>query len=244
MDIKRKPRGEKVYRGAYNYFKGETLYAEEEFEVYKDRKELGMSFFAQLHARVATGELLSIYLDYTVTKDYIPQKLLVEKMIGKEMVTEVFDFDPRKNTMDYIFISTTGKEHINMQVPPKFGITTPTTSTSLIFTKYKKEDSTSRNYYQVLSSGNQWTFENQPFQQSIVTERVALAAESVNIEGQSVQAIPYRIWDANQLSEEEDPNNVDFISVQMSRHASIPYMVKSTDGTRIQIKYLNDLDKD
>ncbi len=75
MEIKRKPRGDKVYRGAYNYYKGDKLYAEEEFEVYKDRKELGMSFFARLHARVATGELLNIYVDFTLTKDYLPQKL-------------------------------------------------------------------------------------------------------------------------------------------------------------------------
>ncbi|MCR9203927.1 MAG: hypothetical protein NXH75_05090, partial [Halobacteriovoraceae bacterium] len=77
METRRRPRGEKVYRGAYNYLKGDTLYAQEEFEVYKDRKELGMTFFAELHSRVATGELLTVFVDYVITKEYVPQKLVI-----------------------------------------------------------------------------------------------------------------------------------------------------------------------
>ncbi|MAF77388.1 MAG: hypothetical protein CME63_17185 [Halobacteriovoraceae bacterium] len=244
MDIKRKPRGDKIYRGAYSYFKGDKLYAEEEFEVYKDRKELGMSFFATLHARVATGELLNIYLDYSLTKDYTPQKLLIEKDIGQESVTEIFDFNPRKNGVDYIFINKAGQEHFQITVPPKFGITTPTTSTSMLFLKYKKEDTTAKNHYQVLSSSNQWVFEKEPYMQNIVAERAALSAENFSIDGQSVAATPYRIWDASDIEDINDAAHVNHVSVQLSKYASIPYQVKSQDGTRIQIKYLNDLDKD
>lgn len=244
MEIKRKPRGDKVYRGAYNYYKGEKLYAEEEFEVYKDRKELGMSFFAQLHARVATGELLNIYVDLLLTKDYIPQKLLIEKDIGQESVTEIFDYDPRKNSLDYIFMNKLGKEHLQITVPSKFGITTPTASTSMIFLKSKKEDTTAKNYFQVLSSTNQWSYEKEPFMQMIVAERAALAAENISIDGQSVSATPYKLWDAAEVNEDGDFTGLDFISTQLSKYATIPYQVKSLDGTRIQIKYLNDLDKD
>ncbi len=243
MDIKRKPRGDKVYRGAYNYYKGEKLYAEEEFEVYKDRKELGMSYFARLHARVATGELLNIYVDYMLTKDYIPQKLLIEKDIGQESVTELFDFNPRKNGLDYIFINKSGQEHLHLTVPTKFGITTPTASTSMLFLKSKKEDTTSKNYFQVLSSSNQWIFEKEPYLQTIVAERTALSAENLTIEGQSVTATPYRLWDAAEL-DDGDTTGADHIVAQLSKYGTIPYSVRSTDGTRIQIKYLNDLDKD
>ncbi len=244
MEIKRKPRGDKVYRGAYNYYKGDKLYAEEEFEVYKDRKELGMSFFARLHARVATGEFLNIYVDYMLSKDYIPQKLLIEKDIGQESVTELFDFNPRKNGLDYIFINKSGQKHINLTVPTKFGITTPTASTSMIFIKSKKEDTTSKNYFQVLSSSNQWEYIDDPYLQTIVAERAALSAENITIEGQSVTATPYRLWDASELGEDSDTTGLDYIVTQVSKYATIPYQVRSTDGTRIQIKYLNDLDKD
>ncbi len=244
MEIRRKPRGEKVYRGAYKYFKGETLYAEEEFEVYKDRKELGMSFFAESHSRVATGELLTVYVDYMINKDYIPQKLTIERKLGELMVKELFDYNHRTNTVDYFFISQKGQEHQQIQVPPKFSIATPTTSTSMLFLKTKKEDTTSRNYFPVLASTNQWTYETLPFQQTLVIERTALASENINIEGHSVAATPYKIYDIQDLDQADDADNVPFVTAQISKHATIPYVVRSDDGIRIQIKYLNDLDKD
>lgn len=244
MEIRRRPRGEKVYRGAYNYFKGETLYAQEEFEVYKDRKELGMTFFAELHSRVATGELLTVYLDYVITKEYIPQKLTIERTLGNLIVKELYDFNPRKNFVDYIFLSKKGQEHAKINVPPKFSIMTPTACTSMLYLKTKKEDTTSRNYFPVLCSTNLWTYENEPFQQTIAAERTALASENINIDGHSVAATPYKIFDAQDLEAADDADQVPFATTQISKHATIPYTVISQDGIRIQIKYLNDLDKD
>ena len=244
MEIRRKPRGDKVYRGAYNYFKGETLYAEEEFEVYKDRKELGMSFFGQIHSRVATGEPLNVYMDFTLNKDYIPQKLTIERTLGDNKVCEMYDFNSRTNTLDYLFITKDGQDHLQLQVPPKFSISTPCASSSMLFLKTKKEDTTSKNYYATVSSSNQWKCEGSPIQQTIVSERAALASESLNLDGQSVQATPYKIYDAVDLENEEDFDEVPFITVQISKHSTIPYLVRSQDGIRIQVKYLNDLDKD
>ncbi len=245
MELRRKPRGDKVYRGAYKYFKGETLYAEEEFEVYKDRKELGMTFFAEIHSRVATGELLTVYLDFTLTKDYIPQKLLIERVLGEIAIQEIYDFNPRTNTLDYLFISKEGQEHLQIQVPPKFSISTPTTCTSMLFLKTKKEDTTTKNFYPVISSKNQWKCDGPPYQQTLVAERAALAAENVNIDGQSVQATPYKIFDQEDVDNEEDiEGELPAVTAQISKHSTIPYLVRSQDGIRIQIKYLNDLDKD
>ena len=244
MEIRRKPRGDKVYRGAYNYYKGETLYCEEEFEVYKDRKELGMSFFAEQVSRVATGELLTTYVDYTLTKDYVPQKLMVERKLGELIVREMYDFNPRNNMVDYIFINKKGQEHVQVQVPPKFTITTPAACTSMLYLKTKKEDTTSKNYFSILSSTNQWTFEKEPFQQTIAAERTALASENINIDGHSVSATPYKIYDVTDLDKTDDHDLVPHLTTQISKHATIPYVIKSDDGIRIQIKYLNDLDKD
>lgn len=245
MEVRRKPRGDKVYRGAYNYYKGETLYCEEEFEVFKDRKELGMTFFAEQVSRVATGELLTVYIDYTLTKDYIPQKLMVERKLGELIVREMYDFNARNNMVDYIFMNKKGQEHTQVQVPPKFTITTPTACTSMLFLKTKKEDTTSRNYFSVLSSTNQWTYEKEPFQQTIAVERTALASESINIDGHSVNATPYKIYDVTDLDKSsDDQDQVPFLTTQISKHATIPYIIRSDDGIRIQIKYLNDLDKD
>ncbi|CAM9906760.1 unnamed protein product [Chrysoparadoxa australica] len=245
MEIKRRPRGEKVYRGAYNYYKGDSLYAEEEFEVYKDRKELGMTFFAELHSRVATGELLTVYVDYVVTKEYIPQKLVIERTLGNLIIKEFYDFNPRQSCVDYIFLSKEGQKHARISVPPKFAIMTPTASTSMLFIKTKKEDTTTRNFYPVLTSTNLWKYETEPVQQTIAIERTALASENVSIDGHSVSATPYKIFDAKDLEAADDADNVPFTTTQISKYATIPYVVKSqADAVRIQIKYLNDLDKD
>jgi hypothetical protein len=244
MEIRRRPRGDKVYRGAYNYYKGETLYAEEEFEVYKDRKELGMSFFAEIHSRVSTGELLVIYVDFALTKDYVPQKLMVERSLGELVVKEIYDFNPRTNVIDYIFMSKKGQEHKQLQVPPKFSITTPSASTSMLFLKTKKEDTTAKNFYPILSSTNQWSFETTPFQQTVAAERTALASENINIDGHSVAATPYKVFDVIDLDKAQEQDGVPFATTHISKHATIPYIIRSQDGLRIQIKYLNDLDKD
>lgn len=244
MDLRRRVKGEKVYRGAYKYLKGETVYCEEEFEVYKDRKELNLSFFAELHSRVATGELLTTYVDFQISKDYVPIKVLVEKTLGKEVVKEIYDFNKRTNVIDYLFISKKGEQHCQITTNPKFGIQTPAACTSMLFLRSKKEDTTAKNYFNIITSFNHWKFENEPSQQTIVLERAGSSQESMLIEGQSVQAIQYKMYNAEELSEAENQNLVEISKSYVSKHATIPYLVKSDDGIKIQIKYLNDLDKD
>ena len=244
MELKRKPRGDKVYRGAYRYLKGETVYCEEEFEVYKDRKELGMSFFAELHSRVSTGELLTIYVDYQISKDFIPQKVLIEKSLGKDLVSEVYDYDKKKGVLDYLFLTKDDRNHCQISTSPKFSITTPCACTSMLCLKTKKEDTTSKNFYQLISSRNNWTYEDEPYTNSMALERLGLGTESLLIEGQSVQATVYRMFSGEDLEKTPDQNLLPFLKVHLSKHATIPYQITSQSGEKIQIKYLNDLDKD
>jgi len=244
MELKRKPKGEKVYRGAYNYFKGDTLYAEEEFEVYKDKKELSMSFFSSMFSRVATGELLNIYVDFQVSKDFIPQKVLIERTMGNEIVREMYDFDKRNNVIDYFFITKDGQEHCQIQSGPKFHITTPTTVTSMLFSKSKKEDTSGKNFFSLIASHNKWKFEEAPSAKTIIFQKVSINNENILIEGQQVQALQYRMLEDNQNLDEEKMEKLPNIKVFLSKHVSIPYIVKDDQGTRIQIKFLNDLDKE
>lgn len=244
MELKRKPKGEKVYRGAYNYYKGDTIYAEEEFEVYKDKKELSMSFFSSMFSRVATGELLNIYTDFQVSKDFIPQKVLIERTMGNEIVREIYDFDKRNNIIDYIFINKDGEEHCRINSGPKFHITTPTTASSMLFSKSKKEDTSGKNFFTLITSHNKWTYEAPPAQKTIIWQKVSLTTENLLIEGATVQATQYRIIEEAQNMDEEKLEKLPNIKVYQSRHATIPYMIKDDHGTRIQIKFLNDLDKE
>ncbi len=244
MELQRKPRGSKVYTGFYNYLQGGTVYCEEEFEVYKDRQELSLSFFANQHISVATGELLNIYLDYTVTKDFIPQKVLIRKSLGKESVAEIYEFNAQENILDYIFLEKENKVHKQIPTPPQFTITTPCTCTSMLHLKSKKEDTTAKNYYQIISSTNYWTFENAPITQTLIMERIGLGSENINIGGSSISATTYKIFGEEQVIKGQGDSPLSFLKVYLSKYSTIPYLIESQDQTRIQIKYLNNHDKD
>jgi hypothetical protein len=65
-----------------------------------------------------------------------------------------------------------------------------------------------------------------------------LTAEKMSIDGQSVQAVQYKLYDdtTDFKTAKEPPHVKIFLSV----HGGIPYLVRTDDGTKIQIKYLND----
>ena len=90
----------KIFRGAYNYYQGESVYCEEAFEVYRDRKENQIYFLSQIHSRVNTGELLSVTVRYVINKDYIPVFVTVARNLGKESCQEVYDFDHKTGEVE------------------------------------------------------------------------------------------------------------------------------------------------
>ena len=63
--------------------------------------------------------------------------------------------------------------------------------------------------------------------------------EKINIDGQNVQASQFKIYDeATDFKNIKDPQH---IKMYLSQHGAIPYIIRTDDGTKIQIKYLNDL---
>jgi len=242
MELRRKPRGEKICRGAYNYFKRDTLYAEEEFEFYKDRKELTSSLFAYLYARVPTGELLTTYVDYVISKDYMPQNLYIERTLGKNVIQENYAYSSKDSTITYNYKGPKKQEQVVITAPSKFSFTTPTTSTSMTFLRSKKEDTVGKNYYSLVGSDNNWSFEGEPYAKVVVMERVGIGQETLMIDGKNLQSTPYKLYDGEDLSDEKEAFQVPHLQVHLSKVATVPYLIKSDDGTKIQIKYLTDFD--
>ena len=242
MDIRRKPKGEKICRGAYNYTKRDHRYAEEEFVVYKDRKELSMSMFAYLYARIPTGELLTTYVDYIVNKDYSPQNLYMERTLGKSVIQENYAFNPLENKLTYHYSGPQGIKTAVVTTPSKFTLTTPTTSTSFTFLRTKKEDTLGKNYYTVMGTDNYWKYEHEPYTKVVAMERTGIGSASISIEGKSLQSIPYKLYDGEDLQKGDNSINAPYLNVYLSKIVTIPYIVDSNDGTKIQIRYLNDLD--
>jgi hypothetical protein len=230
---------EKFYRGAFNYIKNDSLYSEESFEVYKDRKDGAFYFLSQIYSRVATGELLIIEVRYHVNKDYVPVYVQIKRALGEETVREVFSYDLRKGLMTYLFISDDEEVKKEFNAPPKFHITTPTVASSNLYLRSKKFDSTAKNYYSFYCSTNQWEYENPPFMKNVSVQKISSSAENITIEGQNLQAIEYRIYEDTQNKEDSPQDS--YIKVHLSHHVTIPYLVKGDDGTKVQIKFLKNL---
>jgi hypothetical protein len=122
---------------------------------------------------------------------------------------------------------------------PKFHITTPTAASSMLYLRSKKFDANGKNSFNFLISTNQWEFIETPSFKNVILERASLTTEKINIEGQNVQSTQFRIYDEKtDFKNLKDPPH---IKVFLSQHGGIPYVIKSDDGTKIQIKYLNDL---
>lgn len=218
------------------------MYAEEEFEIYRDHKEFTITFMAILYARIPTGELLTTYVDYVVGKDFMPHNLYIERILGNSMIQENYSYDIKDNQLHYHYSGPQGKDHVQLSAPSKFSLTTPTTSTSFTFLKSKKEDPLSKNYYTILGAENNWSFEKGPDSKIVVMERTGSGAESINIDGKTLQSVPYRLFDSEDLLDENESANAPSLTVNMSSIITVPYQIKSNDGTKIQIKYLSDLE--
>ncbi len=231
---------DKIFRGAFNYYRNESIYAEEIFDVFRDKKDQSYHYISEAVVRVTTGEVLNIHVEYIVNKEYIPTYVLIEKLMGKEVTKETFEYNSRNNHLVYKFISSKHEEHTSEIVTaPKYHIATPTAASSMLFMRSKKFDASGKNSFNILVGFNQWEFKENPRFKSIILERANLTTEKISIDGQSVQATQYRMYDeGTDFKNVKDPQHV---KIFLSQHAGIPYMLRTEDGTKIQIKYLNDL---
>jgi hypothetical protein len=231
---------DKIFRGAFNYYRNENSYAEEVFDVYRDKKDLSYHYVSEAVVKVTTGEILNLHVEYIVNKDYIPLFVAVEKVMGKESTREVYEYNSRKNQLTYTFTNSKGDSHTDeITTAPKYHITTPTAASSMLFLRSKKFDASGKNAFNILVAYNQWDYKEVPKFKNILLERASLTAEKMNIDGQNVQATQYKMYDENtDFKATKDPQH---IKIFLSQHGAVPYMIRTDDGTKIQIKYLNDL---
>lgn len=235
---------DKIYRGAFNYFRNENIYAEEQFDVYRDKKEQSLHFISEAVVKVTTGEILNLKVEYIINKEYIPLFVMIEKTMGKESSMETFEYNSRRNHLAYRFTNSKNDEKTDeIATAPKYHIATPTAASSMLFMRSKKFDASGKNSFNILVGQNQWDFKETPKFKNVILERASLTTEKMQIDGQSVQATQYKMYDeGTDFKNIKDPQH---IKVFLSQHGAIPYLIRTDDGTKIQIKYLNDLaDKD
>lgn len=231
---------DKIYRGAFNYYRNENSYAEELFDVFRDKKDQSYHYISEAVVKVTTGEILKLHVEYIVNKEYIPQFVAVEKLMGKESTREVYEYNSRRNLLTYRFNNSKGHEQVDeIMTAPKYHITTPTAASSMLFLRSKKFDASGKNAFNLLVACNQWDYKEIPKFKNVLLERANLTTEKMNIDGQNVHATQYKMYDEmTDFKASKDPQH---IKIFLSQHGAIPYLIRTDDGTKIQIKYLNDM---
>jgi hypothetical protein len=244
----------KIYRGAFDYFRGMDLYAEETFEVFKSNREQFFRTEARIIGRVSTGETLSINVHYETSLKWVPNYISINKVLGNQNSTEIFIFDPKNNKLLYNFKGVESEGTAEISVGTKFSISTPAASTCLMFIKSKKMNTTSKNIYQVVVSNNEWKYTKPPHQQGMSFERVSSNKEQLRIGGANLAAYKYKFCEEN-LNADSNTRSIEkppFLEVLLSKHIAIPYEIKTPlhEGedpktqTRILVKYLNEIEED
>ncbi len=238
-----KQEGEKILRGAYTYSRNKNIYSEEQFELYREKKTLSYCFYSEMLSRVATGELLTIRVKYRFNNDYIPLLVDISRSLGGQDVSEKYTFDPKLTLINYTFTNEDGQETASISTNPKFYITSPSTASSMLSLRSKKVDASGKNFYTFLTSKNMWEYKEEPSFKSIVMQRHAATTENLKLDDKNLQATRYKLSEGVN-DDDEGGASTDSLKIWISQHMTVPYLIEATDGTRIQIKYLNNLERD
>ena len=240
----------KIYEGSYEFYRHANIYSEEFFEIYRDNKNLTYNFIAQLHGRLSTGELLNIRLDYVITKEFIPVKVQIQRKLRKQIINEYFVYDSNKSTIHYRFSKGKAKKDFQIVTPPRFHIATSFACTSMLFIRSKKFDNNVTNTYDVIMSNNLWEYKHPLISKKIALDAVSSVSEILNIDGNEVASTQYRLYEYNEskkgetsLATSDKKNLQGAVQIYMSNHLGIPYLIKENNNTKMQIKFLQNLEK-
>ena len=234
MRLKRTPLGEQVFKGFYDYYQGNNSYSEEEFEVYRNSQDRGMSFFSNIYARMSTGEMLHIYVDYMVYKNYVPYKIVIEKTLGKNKSSEIYQYDKTKELVSYLFVSDEEEKSVEIPVTSRFHIAAPSAVSSMLFIQNQRKGISEQAFFTLLTGKNHWRFEEAPTLKSIVLYKPREKMEPFKIDMETVYAHVYRLYE--NTKEEKFSEVSPFLSAYMSQYFNIPYMFESSSGMKIKIR--------
>lgn len=227
---------EKLYRGAYTYTEQGRMYSEETFEIYKN-EDNSIEYVSTLQSRVANGEFLKIHINYIVNKEFTPIHVTIEKILGSQQVKEYFISDLKAQVITYAFESDDETKEFTLGLPPKFYVATPSLCASFLFFPTKKFDYNTKNFYSVVSADNMWTYDNDPVQKRICVEAPTNQSMNIKVGDSTLQCHQYNI-----SLEDEITNNP--LIIYVSKHMHIPYRVLGPMRTKLEIQYLNHVEKE
>ena len=233
MRLKRNPDGEQVLAGFYDYSHQNTPYAKEQFEIYRNGKKQIISFFSNIYARTPSGETLHIYVDYTITTNGPPDKVLVEKTLGKNHNSEIYQYNRSTNRIDYSYIAEKNEIHTKVPVTSHFHIAVPAAASSLLFVRNRQKEFHKHEALTLVTGQNKWSFEKSPILKSIMLYKTQKKKAPIKIGNETFHAHIFKIYD--------NPENNNFnpqaphLNAYIDTHLNVPYLLEHSDGTKISI---------
>ena len=235
----------RLFRGAYRYVHDSEQYCEENFEIFKEKKELNTHYNSEIMGRVSTGQLLKVSTEVIVNRGWIPQKVVIERSLGQNSSKETYRYNQRENLLTYKFESPHQKEMEELSTPPKFYIQTPAASSSMLFIGSKKIDQTAENHFLVYQGEDQWVYQAPPKPKNLILKRAKVGeTEAIKIGEHSLNSIEYRLTEFEQLEDAKKKESPSIpknpLYIYMSNHMNIPYKIHETENNFIEILYLNN----
>jgi hypothetical protein len=226
---------EKLFDGSYNYLDKGVHYSQENFSVVKNPDRNVIIFQSEILSRVSTGEFLKINVTYEVNSYWAPQKVVIQKSLGPNTATEIFQADNESQMLNYEFTNNSGTHKSSKNIVTRYQIATPAICCSMISSMIKKLDSHSRSSSILVTSQNNWEYIAPIIDQSIFMEYKVHEQAELSINGQSLSAVKCLVFQHDVLERAEDELPTTFY---LSKHIGIPYQVEHGD-LLIQIRYLN-----
>ena len=88
-----------------------------------------------------------------------------------------------------------------------------------------------------------WEFNEQPSFKSIVIQKLSATTENLKLDDKNLQAQRYKLTEGHNDDEDGEVSS-DSLKIWISQHMTVPYLIEASDGTKVQIKYLNNLERD
>lgn len=230
-----------LFEGTYEYLNKNMAYSQEEFLVFRSEDRKRVIYRSEQLTRVGTGEFLKINTEYIVNTKYQPLDVTVVKSLGMDTVTERYVFTPEKNLMNYTFMSENSSNEdsyqeyeLEVNVPNKFHLTTPSFTSSIIFTFANKFSSVGRNLFILVKSHSDWEFSDKISDVPIYLEFLTHEKTELKINDQDLACTKVNVYQRDASSSTTEKPTIFFLS----RHVGIPYKMISGDDLVIQIKKL------
>ncbi len=210
-----------LVEGSYHYFQNEVNYSQENFKLIQSADAKTYQLRAEILSRIETGEFLKILVNFEMNHNFIPFFARIERFLGKKYAQELFKFDLSSQELHYTFQTPEGSQEFTKSFNAKHYLTSPAFSSSALFTLSKKFDAQGRTPILLITTTNEWTYEQPPEEKLIYAEYTTRELSDFKLNNTPLSASHLCLYEVDSTqSTNEQP-----VEIFVSKHFGIPYQL-------------------